>query len=122
MIAHEMLAQRLGFFQIGSMDFTRIRPRRGKTGATTSRCDLGESATQAMPGPALSAARIVAQILTLQRRHVLEQVERFGIGQRLDILHRTAMHHVTHGQLGYLAGLGARNVSHRHDLFRHMPR
>ena len=42
-------------------------------------------------------------ILTLQGRHILEQVERFRIGQCLDILDRAAMYHVTHRKFGYLA-------------------
>ena len=53
---------------------------------------------------------------------IAELLERLGIGQRLDVAHRQAVHDVAHRELDDLVALGARNVRHLHDLRRHVPR
>ena len=45
-----------------------------------------------------------------------------GVGQRLDVLHRPAVHDVAHRELDDLAALGARDVGDLHDLRRHVAR
>ncbi len=52
----------------------------------------------------------------------LIQLQRFRIGQRLGVLDRAAMHHITDGKLGDLAGFGARDIGDLDDLGRHMAR
>ena len=60
--------------------------------------------------------------LCSQLRQVPEQLQRLRIGERLAVLDRPAMDDVAHGELGDLAGLGARNVGDRHDPGRHVAR
>src|SRR5690242_2867627 len=47
---------------------------------------------------------------------VAEPLERLGIGEGLDVLHRLAMDDVAYRELDDFAALGARNVHHLHDL------
>ena len=49
-------------------------------------------------------------------------LERLGVGERLDVLHRAAVHHVAHRELDDLAALGARNIGDLHDFRGHVPR
>src|SRR5438552_4110601 len=58
----------------------------------------------------------------LQFVTIPEFFERLGIGQRLDVLDRLAVHDIAHRQLDDLAALGARDVAHLHDLRRHVTR
>src|SRR2546426_8647278 len=60
--------------------------------------------------------------LLAQLGAVPEVLERLGIGQRLQVLHRPAMHHVAHRQLDDLPALGARDVFDLQDLGRDVPR
>src|SRR5438105_10017472 len=58
----------------------------------------------------------------LQFVTIPEFFERLGIGQRLDILDRLAVHDIAHRQLDDLAALGARDVADLHDLRRYVAR
>ena len=62
--------------------------------------------------------RALKELLT-QLGAVAEVLERLGVGERLDVLHRPAMHHLAHRELDDLAALGARNIGDLHDLRRH---
>src|SRR5439155_6406581 len=53
---------------------------------------------------------------------IAKLLQRLGIGQSLDVLHRQAVHDVAHRKLDDLATLGARNIAHLHNLRRNMPR
>src|SRR5262249_19549137 len=46
----------------------------------------------------------------LELRQVLVEGERLGIGERLDVLHRAAVHDIAHRQLDDLAALSTGNV------------
>src|SRR5438552_4904425 len=59
---------------------------------------------------------------TLQLVAIPEFFERLGIGQRLDILDRLAVHDIAHRQLDDLPALGARDVADLHDLRRYVAR
>ena len=53
---------------------------------------------------------------------VAEVLQRLGVGERLEVLHRPAVHDVAHRELDDLAALGARDVGDLHDLRRHVAR
>src|SRR5882672_3243557 len=53
---------------------------------------------------------------------VPEMLERLGVGERFDVLHRAAVHHVSHRQLDDLVRLGARDVRHLEYFGGHMAR
>src|SRR5579871_3968348 len=70
-----------------------------------------------MPARSASANR-----LTLQLREVLEELERLRIRERVGVRDRHAVHHRLHRELDHLAVLGTRDVGHRHDARRNVPR
>ena len=51
-----------------------------------------------------------------------KMLQRLRIRERVHVLHRAAMDHVAHGELGDLAGQRARDIRHGDDLRRHVPR
>src|SRR6185312_7223 len=53
---------------------------------------------------------------------ICEKRERLGIRQRIRVLHRLAVDHGAHRQLGNLARDGARDIGDLQDLRRHMAR
>ena len=68
------------------------------------------------PSAAITASKFIGEKSGSQLRAVAELLERFGIGQRLDVLDRLAVHDVAHRELNDLSALGARDVGHLHDL------
>src|SRR5919198_6701370 len=73
-------------------------------------------------GPRFRRGDALADSLVGELGPVLELLQRLGIGERLDVLHRAAVHHIAHRELDDLAALGARDVRHLADLGRHMAR
>ena len=45
-----------------------------------------------------------------------------GIGERLGIMHRPSVDDIAHGKLGYLAGLGTRNIGDLKNSRRNVAR
>src|SRR5262245_6159981 len=60
--------------------------------------------------------------LARELRTVAEMLERLRVGERLDVLHRPAMHHLAHRELDDLVRLGPRDVPHLEHDRRHVPR
>src|SRR5262245_11888069 len=57
--------------------------------------------------------------LARELRAVAEMLQRLGVGERLDILHRPPVHDVAHRELDDLVRLGARDVRHLQHLRGH---
>src|SRR6266581_3413499 len=85
----------------------------------TGRCR--SSSTLRCSDPRRPEAHLVSRLIP-QLRAVPEVLERFGIGERLEVLHRPAVNDVAHGELDDLVRLGAGNIGHLHDFRRHVPR
>src|SRR6516162_7400692 len=51
-----------------------------------------------------------------------EVLERCRVGERIEVLHRQAVDHIAHRELGELAGQGTREIRNRNDLGRHVAR
>src|SRR5258708_38677195 len=86
---------------------------------TKTRCTLARQPNArhcSSPSAAMTARKFIGEESVSQLRAVAELLERFGIGQCLDVLHRIAVHDVAHRQLDDLSALGARNVGHLHDF------
>src|SRR5439155_20200291 len=60
--------------------------------------------------------------LLAQLGAVSEVLERLGVGERLEVFYRPAVHYVAHRELDDLAALGARDVLDLQDLGRDVPR
>src|SRR5215472_12783610 len=63
-----------------------------------------------------------AAALARELRPVPEKLERLGVGERLDVPDRAAVHNVAHRELDDLVRLGAGNVGYLQHLRRHVPR
>src|SRR5258708_26278212 len=70
----------------------------------------------------LSLTALPTRSSGLELGPVAKLVQYLGVGQRLEVLHRQAVHNVAYRQLDDLAALGARDIAYLHDLRRHMPR
>src|ERR1700681_3141166 len=62
------------------------------------------------------------RVLRTELRQIAIKLERLGVGERLAVLDRPAVHDVADSEFDDLAGFGARNIGDGDDLRRNVPR
>src|SRR5215831_13871622 len=100
-------------FKSAASAFTFLASNRGRPARLTARRDRARSREIAESRP---------KALVRQLRQIAEELQCRRVRESVDVLHRAAVDHVSHGELGDLSADRARNVAHLDDFPRYVVR
>src|SRR5262252_2898311 len=83
---------------------------------------VASSTPAAIAGTVPAGASLLTRASGPELGQLAEVLERCGVGERIEVLHRQSVDDIAHGELGELAGEGAREIRNRNDLGRHVAR